>query len=94
MKAILCAILAAALALTAAAAEMPAPMHGLWVWKSTTVLQAPQGAQALGPPDYGSQLPQMLASLDAANHGNTHYLGWARHSYNDALTGAAAPASP
>ncbi len=40
---------------------------------------------ALRTPDYGAQLPQMLAALDAANLGNRHYLGWARHSYNDVL---------
>jgi hypothetical protein len=38
---------------------------------------------ALRTPDYGPLLPQMLASLDAANATNPHYLGWARHSYND-----------
>ena len=47
----------------------------------------PQGlakmAIALRTPDYGPLLPQMLASLDAANRGNAHYLGWARHSYGD-----------
>jgi hypothetical protein len=40
-------------------------------------------AIALRTPDYGPLLPQMLASLDAANCGNAHYLGWARHSYGD-----------
>jgi hypothetical protein len=40
---------------------------------------------ALRTPDYGAQLPLMLAALDAANAGNPHYLGWARHSYNDVL---------
>jgi hypothetical protein len=25
-----------------------APVHGLWVWKSAAVLEAPQGAQTLG----------------------------------------------
>jgi len=44
-------------------------------------------AIALRTPDYGALLPQMLAALDAANVGNPHYLGWARHSYNDALKG-------
>ena len=29
----------------------------------------------------------VLAALDAANSGNAHYLGWARHSYNDVLNG-------
>jgi len=42
-------------------------------------------AIALRTPDYGPLLPQMLSALDAANRGNAHYLGWARHSYNDAL---------
>jgi len=51
-------------------------------------------AIALRTPDYGARLPQMLASLDSANRSNPHYLGWARHSYNDALAGAAAAASP
>jgi hypothetical protein len=44
-------------------------------------------AIALRTPDYGALLPQMLAALDAANAGNPHYLGWARHSYNDTLKG-------
>jgi hypothetical protein len=39
----------------------------------------------LRTPDYGELLPKMLASLDAANHANPHYAGWARHSYNDSL---------
>jgi hypothetical protein len=42
---------------------------------------------ALRTPDYGALLPQMLDALDAANVGNPHYLGWARHSYNDVLNG-------
>jgi hypothetical protein len=40
---------------------------------------------ALRTPDYGDLLPQMLRKLDEANLTNPHYLGWARHSYNDAL---------
>jgi hypothetical protein len=40
---------------------------------------------ALRTPDYGEQLPQMLKKLDDANRMNPHYLGWARHSYNDYL---------
>ncbi len=39
---------------------------------------------ALRTPDYGDLLPQMLKRLDDANQANPHYLGWARHSYNDA----------
>jgi hypothetical protein len=39
----------------------------------------------LRTPDYGDQLPQMLQSLDTAHRANPHYLGWARHSYNDTL---------
>lgn len=42
----------------------------------------------LRTPDYGERLPRMLAALDEANGENPHYLGWARHSYNDALTQA------
>ncbi|MGA2190591.1 MAG: hypothetical protein ABSH33_18890 [Steroidobacteraceae bacterium] len=37
----------------------------------------------LRTPDYDEMLPRMLESLDEANGNNTHYLGWARHSYND-----------
>jgi len=44
-------------------------------------------AIGLRTPDYGALLPQMLRKLDESNGGNPHYLGWARHSYNDALTG-------
>jgi hypothetical protein len=43
---------------------------------------------ALRAPDYGDLLPRMLAGLDDANRANPHYLGWARHSYNDRLNGA------
>jgi hypothetical protein len=42
-------------------------------------------AIGLRTPDYGRLLPQMLAALDDANDTNPHYLGWARHSYNDTL---------
>jgi hypothetical protein len=40
---------------------------------------------ALRTPDYGGLLPQMLKTLDDAHRTNSHYLGWARHSYNDYL---------
>jgi hypothetical protein len=40
---------------------------------------------ALRTPDYGDRLPEMLKKLDDANRANPHYLGWARHSYNDTL---------
>jgi hypothetical protein len=40
---------------------------------------------ALRTPDYGKLLPRMLERLDDANYTNPHYLGWARHSYNDYL---------
>jgi hypothetical protein len=42
-------------------------------------------AIALRTPDYGELLPQTLRALDEANRANPHYLGWARHSYNDFL---------
>jgi hypothetical protein len=42
-------------------------------------------AIGLRTPDYGELLPQMLKSVDEANAANPHYLGWARHSYNDVL---------
>jgi hypothetical protein len=42
-------------------------------------------AIALRTPDYGAQLPAMLTTLDEAFHQNPHYLGWARHAYNDQL---------
>jgi hypothetical protein len=43
---------------------------------------------ALRTPDYGELLPQMLKKLDEANRTNPHYMGWARHSYNDYLNAA------
>jgi len=48
---------------------------------------APVGKIVVGlrTPDYLKLLPKMLQSLDEANQGNPHYLGWARHSYNDIL---------
>ena len=42
-------------------------------------------AIALRYPDYNELLPEMLQKLDDANRNNPHYLGWARHSYNDSL---------
>lgn len=42
-------------------------------------------AIGLRTPDYEELLPKMLETLDEANRGNPHYLGWARHSYNDTL---------
>jgi hypothetical protein len=48
---VLCSIASACAAGTLARADAApgwgAPVHGLWVWKSPSVLQAPQGAQAL-----------------------------------------------
>jgi hypothetical protein len=43
---------------------------------------------ALRTPDYGANLPEMLQAVDDANRANPHYAGWARHSYNDTLSGA------
>ena len=43
----------------------------------------------LRTPDYGDQLPAMLASLDKENGAYRHYAGWARHAYNDVLGAAA-----
>jgi hypothetical protein len=40
---------------------------------------------ALRTPDYGELLPQILNHVDEVNSANPHYLGWARHSYNDSL---------
>jgi hypothetical protein len=49
MKAsILCPVLVAALSFSAFAETAPAMVHGLWIWKSPTVLAAPRGAEALG----------------------------------------------
>jgi hypothetical protein len=42
-------------------------------------------AIGLRTPDYGEQLPLILAHLDEANRTNPRYIGWARHSYNDTL---------
>ena len=39
----------------------------------------------LRTPDYQELLPKILQTLDEANRGSPHYLGWARHSYNDML---------
>jgi hypothetical protein len=40
-------------------------------------------AIGLRTPDYGSLLPDVLHSLDQSDRTNPHYLGWARHAYND-----------
>lgn len=42
-------------------------------------------AIGLRTPDYGAQLPQMLQLLEQEHRANPHFLGWARHSYNDTL---------
>jgi hypothetical protein len=42
-------------------------------------------AIALRTPDYGQLLEGMFKTLDRTLAGNPHYLGWARHSYNDTL---------
>jgi hypothetical protein len=42
-------------------------------------------AIALRTLDYGELLPQMLKTLDKADSTNPHYMGSARHSYNDVL---------
>jgi hypothetical protein len=42
-------------------------------------------AIGLRTPDYGELLPKMLQSMDTAHRSDPHYLGWARHSYNDTL---------
>jgi len=39
----------------------------------------------LRTPDYGKLLPGMLSILDETNRTNSHYAGWAEHSYNDYL---------
>jgi len=41
----------------------------------------------LRTPDYGELLPSMLEILNEANGDSTHYLGGARHSYNDVAEG-------
>jgi hypothetical protein len=40
---------------------------------------------ALRTPDYAGRLPGMFKMLDASFQSNAHYLGGARHSYNDYL---------
>ncbi len=40
---------------------------------------------ALRTPDYLDHLPEVLEKLDDADRANPHYLGWARHSYNETL---------
>jgi len=42
-------------------------------------------AIALRTADYGTLLPQMLQLLEQEHRADPHYLGWARHSYNDTL---------
>lgn len=39
----------------------------------------------LRTPDYEDHLSEMFKALDEANHADPHYVGWARHSYNDTL---------
>ncbi len=44
---ICCSVLLGAFPISAFAAAASAPVHGLWVWKSPTVLAAPRAAEAL-----------------------------------------------
>ena len=41
---------------------------------------------ALRTPDYGAQVRVMLAALESAAENDTHFLGWALHSYNNSLS--------
>ena len=43
----ICSVFFWPLSLSVFADPSPAPVHGLWVWKSPTVLEAPRGADAL-----------------------------------------------
>jgi len=54
-----------------------------WAYDGLNGRNLARMAIALRTPDYGDLLPQMLKKLDEANGANPHYLGWARHSYND-----------
>lgn len=54
-------------------------------YESLTASNLAKMAIALRTPDYNELLPRMLQTLDDANRSNPHYLGWARHSYNDTL---------
>jgi hypothetical protein len=42
-------------------------------------------SSALRTSDNRELLPAMLKNLDETLGGKPHYLGWARHSYNDTL---------
>ena len=75
--------------------------HGLFV-KEDGFIVVPKGARnapmLLTRTPYNAaqraernESPQMLALLDETNLSNDHYLGWARHSYNDVLGSSAAP---
>src|SRR5580704_12510858 len=44
---IFCSVLLAALSFSGFAGTAPGTVHGLWVWKSPTVLAAPRAAEAL-----------------------------------------------
>lgn len=62
-----------------------------WLQTAYKGLDSPDlGQMSIGlrTPDYGNLLPRMLQTLDEANGANPHYLGWARHSYNDYLKSA------
>jgi hypothetical protein len=66
LKAIVLALVAAALGIPAAAGA--APSRGLWVWKSTSVLQNPEGAQALGQFCRSSGITEVYVSVPAHPH--------------------------
>lgn len=46
LEALLCILFGTSFPVTFAA-SVPVPVHGLWIWKSPTILGAPRGADAL-----------------------------------------------
>jgi hypothetical protein len=60
---ILCSVLLGPRALSAGAA--PAMVHGLWVWKSPTVLEAPRGAETLSDFCKSEDINEVYLSVSA-----------------------------
>jgi hypothetical protein len=60
-----CLLLLGALSISRLAGAAPALVHGLWVWKSSTVLQAPHSAEALWDFCKSEEINEVYVSFSA-----------------------------
>jgi hypothetical protein len=68
-----------------AKAQHAAQQYLAMAYEGLTDPNLAQMAIALRTPDYGDLLPEVLQGLETSERTNPHYLGWARHAYDDTL---------